>query len=393
MTMINTFSNRIGQNRLIGPGGFHYRLLEIIDQILKTHNIKYYNDLRWLGNISPECRNFGSQQTDESQLVIIPTIDNEEYKDLINFGRYSKRTVLFLTAMHNFELDFPNCPKNVSILHWCHDMMFQMNEYRNLRPQKEKNPDMSTFWISLTHGPRTHRVLTAAYLLGRNLGLAPGLGPETGLLRISPWTTLEHQTWQDYSKVAKRIVPHNLDQSRQKILQEGFVKLQQCRNGGQPLGDPYTGHTESCDNARNFRESLHSMYHNSLIEIVNETTFFNKAIFLTEKFLNSVYGYNLPIVLSNQGAVEYLRQHGFDMFDDVIDHSYDTIADPLLRICTAIDSNFELLSNRDLAWAAWNKCQSRLDNNYLHARDHMYDMFADEFKTNFTNRLKELQLI
>ena len=172
--------------------------------------------------------------------------------------------------------------------------MFQMNEYPKLLPQKEKNPNMSTFWISLSHANRMHRILSAAYLLGQNLGLSPGLGPETGLLRISPWSILEYQTWQDYYKL-----PHSLDQSQQRILQEGFVKLQQCRNGGQPVANPYRGHAKACDNVLNFQTSLSSLYHNSLIEIVNETTFFNKAIFFTEKFLNSVYGYNLPIVLSN----------------------------------------------------------------------------------------------
>ena len=39
----------------------------------------------------------------------------------------------------------------------------------------------------------------------------------------------------------------------------------------------------------------------------------------------------LPIIVSVPGTVELLRKQGFDLFDDIIDHSYDNIADDVNR--------------------------------------------------------------
>jgi hypothetical protein len=36
---------------------------------------------------------------------------------------------------------------------------------------------------------------------------------------------------------------------------------------------------------------------------------------------------------------------GLDMYDDIIDHSYDNITDPIERVYAAIYNNKELLSN------------------------------------------------
>ena len=51
------------------------------------------------------------------------------------------------------------------------------------------------------------------------------------------------------------------------------------------------------------------------------------------------------------------------MFDDVIDHSYDTIIDPLPRLIQALSSNISLLQDSELAKNAWRTCQHRMKNN------------------------------
>jgi hypothetical protein len=79
------------------------------------------------------------------------------------------------------------------------------------------------------------------------------------------------------------------------------------------------------DNVSNFKNKLTPYYKNTFVEIVSETSFGEKSFLLTEKTLNSIYGCSFPILLCSQGTVAFLRSMGMDMFDDVIDHSYDSI--------------------------------------------------------------------
>jgi hypothetical protein len=80
-------------------------------------------------------------------------------------------------------------------------------------------------------------------------------------------------------------------------------------------------------------------FHNSLFSIVNETFQLNEYtdydgipnIFPTDKTYKCFYFFHLPIINGGRGTVAYLRDTGFDMFDDIIDHGYDTIIDEAER--------------------------------------------------------------
>ena len=143
-------------------------------------------------------------------------------------------------------------------------------------------------------------------------------------------------------------------------------------------------------NALNFDLNLKQLYNHCAVEIITETTFFNHGQFVSEKYLNSVYGCNFPILIGNAGTVAYLRDNGFDMFDDVVDHSYDLEPDPILRIYSAMQKNLHLLANRDHAIQQWYCCQERFAKNLKYARQEMYTHFAHKFSHDLTNLLSEL---
>jgi hypothetical protein len=65
---------------------------------------------------------------------------------------------------------------------------------------------------------------------------------------------------------------------------------------------------------------------------------------LTEKYLNSVYGCNFPILLVSVGSIRLLRDIGFDMFDDIVDHGYD-LAPNDCRVEMALESNRPVISS------------------------------------------------
>lgn len=63
----------------------------------------------------------------------------------------------------------------------------------------------------------------------------------------------------------------------------------------------------------------------SLLSIVNETNnFANTNIQLSEKSFKVFAWHQIPILMASPKQVETIRNLGFDMFDDIIDHSYDT---------------------------------------------------------------------
>ena len=69
---------------------------------------------------------------------------------------------------------------------------------------------------------------------------------------------------------------------------------------------------------------------------------------LTEKTAHCFYGCNFPIILSGAGAVAHLRQLGLDVFDDIVDHSYDLEPDPVHRIELVIQQIKKICELTDL---------------------------------------------
>ena len=65
-------------------------------------------------------------------------------------------------------------------------------------------------------------------------------------------------------------------------------------------------------------------FEDSYINIITETYFDGNRIHITEKSFKPFNFYQFPIFLSTYGHVKKLREiYGFDMLDDIIDHSYD----------------------------------------------------------------------
>lgn len=62
----------------------------------------------------------------------------------------------------------------------------------------------------------------------------------------------------------------------------------------------------------------------SYIDIVLESSH-TPIPFKTEKCVKPFYNLQFPLIIGHQGIVQDLRDMDFDMFDDVIDHSYDNV--------------------------------------------------------------------
>jgi hypothetical protein len=82
---------------------------------------------------------------------------------------------------------------------------------------------------------------------------------------------------------------------------------------------------------------------------------------------------------------------GFDMFDDIVDHSYDLEEDPVKRVVTAIDNNYVLMHNRDLAKQKWQECLPRFEKNWeFISSGKLANWYAARTKLEFATALQGL---
>lgn len=246
-------------------------------------------------------------------------------------------------------------------------MLEDMDGYQAVDIVREKNFSSTKHWVSLNRCHNHHRVMTAMILLGQGLGLDLDEKKHTGRLHISPAPLQGVRDWKQFWGNTYHQV---LDPSQEKILDQGFKRLRNGMNGGQPDGSVISDTVRLRSNSVNFDKRLRYMYQDSVIEIINGTTFYNPAGYsYCEKVLNSILGMNLPLFSGNRGMVHGMRLMGFDVFDDIIDHSYDVVEDPIQRMFALVQSNLRLLQDRDVARACWVKALPRLLANVEVARD------------------------
>lgn len=116
----------------------------------------------------------------------------------------------------------------------------------------------------------------------------------------------------------------------------------------------------------------------STFSIITEPPFWEKGCMITEKYLMTLYGCCFPIFCGGgYGLADQLKSIGFDVFDDVIDHSYQYEEHPGLRVLNALECNRKLLENHSLK--KLNYMDRHLKNLSL-VTEHF-----DSFKRQFSN--------
>jgi hypothetical protein len=87
-----------------------------------------------------------------------------------------------------------------------------------------------------------------------------------------------------------------------------------------PEGDILADHTINMNH-----QMCQENYYDSVFNIVTESFISADLVFLTEKTFKPIIWHQPFIMIGNPGSIEFLRTDGFDVFDDIIDHSYDNI--------------------------------------------------------------------
>jgi hypothetical protein len=288
--------------------------------------------------------------------------------------------VLF-TSLENLEQEIQE--PNVYIIPWGGDYVNQRAKYLQLAPVLDKNFDSEKTFICLNRNIREHRVVNVSYLFGREYdrhGVISYLGKSLFDPNHEPIEFLDRISWE---------FDDRHDAARTSML-DGYKKVMDHADF---VPDDYkiyeTYGAGVNDNFGNFDTQLRHMYRNSFVEIVSESSFAAPSYMLTEKTAHSFFGCNFPILLSGSGAVQHLRDIGFDMFDDVVDHSYDQIANPFDRIITAIESNRQLLTDGDYAKQRWIESKDRFENN-IKVFATIFDWYENRARQQLTKILEKI---
>jgi hypothetical protein len=105
-------------------------------------------------------------------------------------------------------------------------------------------------------------------------------------------------------------------------------------------------------------------YESSYVNIVTESNFLFNEIHITEKTLKPFYFYQFPIFLSSMNHIKYIKEmYGFDMFDDILDHSYDNEPDNKKRLFMVYDEVKRLSKNKDKLIEFYKNNELRFEKN------------------------------
>ena len=117
------------------------------------------------------------------------------------------------------------------------------------------------------------------------------------------------------------------------------------------------------NNLSTWNNWLGNLFSSSAVSLISESVTYAHSSVFTEKTLYSILGLTFPLFVGGYGHANDLEKIGFDIFSDVIDHSYQ-YRDTLWERCYyAIYLNKQILSDLSLAKHLRNQHHKRLINN------------------------------
>lgn len=145
----------------------------------------------------------------------------------------------------------------------------------------------------------------------------------------------------------------------QEVFEKGFQEVNQIfsqEHNKIKHQIPYQNFSDSGD--------LTNIVLTSKFSIVLETWFHdNRVITFSEKIMRCLQLPRPWVLFTTQHGIQQLRNWGFDVLDDIVDHSYDSIADPIQRQM-AILEQAETLLDIDISQVT-SQCQRAGAHNQL----------------------------
>lgn len=116
---------------------------------------------------------------------------------------------------------------------------------------------------------------------------------------------------------------------------------------------------------------LNNIFNRSAVSLITESVNFQYSSVFTEKTLYSIYGLTFPLFVGGYNMIDSMSGLGFDVFDDIFDHSYQNKPTLFERCYQAFNFNQHLLRDLKTLQKLRQKCLPRLLAN----RRSLYDRF------------------
>jgi hypothetical protein len=118
----------------------------------------------------------------------------------------------------------------------------------------------------------------------------------------------------------------------------------------------------SIRNSQNYKQLLQkTVFEPSCISLITEPTYIEREAMLTEKTIMAVYGGTIPIWVGGWRCADSMQRLGFDIFDDIVDHSYQALENPIARVNKSILLNKDILSSFTITPAIQQRLEYNLD--------------------------------
>lgn len=192
--------------------------------------------------------------------------------------------------------------------------------------------------------------------------------------RFNEWKDVENKTFENnfmclngYPRKHRTFVFDYLNNLNIKSLVSISNKVSNI-----PKALRYSNYT--FDNTQNFI-NLMPLYKSTAVNVVTETLYFESCGIITEKTLQAFGAMQLPIIIGHKGAVTNIKEYGFDMFDDILDNSYDSMDNDIRWKCALQLNEHVLLNNFD-----YKNIKKRLKKNQEHLLNVYPKILIDNFK-------------
>lgn len=228
----------------------------------------------------------------------------------------------------------------------------------------------------LNRQPKPHRLMNFCLFLSAaysNDSCVSFWGQHT----YDPIPMILNQSQQSFLKLKNQLMIKNLlkicnDSNLNKI----FSTLEHLM--------PYHPYEPDYDGS-NDHAITHPAYSDTYINVVTETSCDFENVYdhsdgplITEKTIKPLLARQLFLMCADSGSVQFLRDIGIDVFDDVIDHGYDSIYG-FKEKTYAIHQELDRLNRMDLP-TLFQRLEPRLEKNYK-------KLFDEKFLRRLTHQL------
>jgi hypothetical protein len=122
---------------------------------------------------------------------------------------------------------------------------------------------------------------------------------------------------------------------------------------------------------------INSVFQNTAVSLITETVSYSRNSVFTEKTGFAILGLTFPLWVGGYNQASEFRRIGFDTFDDVIDHSYESYNTLIERCYYALAKNYNILTNLELATSLRKRYAERLLKNRSRLFDNTVGNFID----------------